>query len=53
VISINIFIFAANNRDNIMKQKTLDFLEAHQSETPSKWREEKIVILKLKGYGKY
>lgn len=23
-----------------MKQKTLDFLEAHQSETPSKWREE-------------
>lgn len=24
----------------IMKQKTLEFLEAHQSETPSKWREE-------------
>lgn len=24
----------------IMKQKTLAFLEAHQSETPSKWREE-------------
>lgn len=23
-----------------MKQKTLDFLEAHQSETPSTWREE-------------
>ena len=23
-----------------MKQKTLEFLEAHQSETPSKWREE-------------
>ena len=23
-----------------MRQKTLDFLEAHQSETPSKWREE-------------
>lgn len=23
-----------------MKQKTLDFLEAHQSETSSKWREE-------------
>lgn len=23
-----------------MKQKTLDFLEAHQSSTPSKWREE-------------
>ncbi len=23
-----------------MKQKTLDFLEAHQSETPSKWYEE-------------
>jgi antitoxin component HigA of HigAB toxin-antitoxin module len=34
------FIFAANKKDNIMKQKTLDFLEAHQSETPSKWREE-------------
>ena len=24
----------------IMKQKTLEFLEAHQSEMPSKWREE-------------
>ena len=24
----------------IMKQKTLEFLEAHQSETPSMWREE-------------
>lgn len=23
-----------------MKQKTLDFLETHKSETPSKWREE-------------
>ena len=23
-----------------MKKKTLEFLEAHQSETPSKWREE-------------
>ena len=23
-----------------MKQKTLEFLEAHQSDTPSKWREE-------------
>lgn len=23
-----------------MKQKTLDYLESHQSETPSKWREE-------------
>jgi antitoxin component HigA of HigAB toxin-antitoxin module len=23
-----------------MKQKTLEFLEAHQSENPSKWREE-------------
>lgn len=23
-----------------MKQKTLDFLEAHKSNTPSKWREE-------------
>ena len=23
-----------------MRQKTLEFLEAHQSETPSKWREE-------------
>ena len=23
-----------------MKQKTIEFLEAHQSETPSKWREE-------------
>ena len=23
-----------------MKQKTLDYLETHQSETPSKWREE-------------
>ena len=23
-----------------MKQKTTEFLEAHQSETPSKWREE-------------
>lgn len=23
-----------------MKQKTLDFLESHQSKTPSKWREE-------------
>ena len=23
-----------------MKQKTLEFLEAHQSETPSKWRDE-------------
>ena len=23
-----------------MKQKTLDFIEAHQSETPSTWREE-------------
>ena len=23
-----------------MRQKTLDFLEAHKSETPSKWREE-------------
>ena len=23
-----------------MKQKTLDFLETHQSETPSTWREE-------------
>jgi len=23
-----------------MKKETLDFLEAHQSETPSKWREE-------------
>lgn len=23
-----------------MKQKTLDFLEAHKSETPSKWRKE-------------
>ena len=23
-----------------MKKKTLDFLEAHQSETPSTWREE-------------
>ena len=23
-----------------MKQKTLEFLEAHKSETPSKWREE-------------
>lgn len=23
-----------------MKQKTLEFLEAHQSETPPKWREE-------------
>lgn len=23
-----------------MKQKTLDFLEAHKSSTPSKWREE-------------
>lgn len=23
-----------------MKQKTLDFLESHQSNTPSKWREE-------------
>ena len=23
-----------------MKQKTLEFLETHQSETPSKWREE-------------
>jgi predicted XRE-type DNA-binding protein len=23
-----------------MRQKTLDFLEAHQSDTPSKWREE-------------
>ena len=23
-----------------MKQKALEFLEAHQSETPSKWREE-------------
>jgi ribosome-binding protein aMBF1 (putative translation factor) len=24
----------------MMKQKTLEFLETHQSETPSKWREE-------------
>lgn len=23
-----------------MKQKTLDYLESHQSETPSRWREE-------------
>lgn len=23
-----------------MKQKTLDFLDSHQSKTPSKWREE-------------
>jgi predicted XRE-type DNA-binding protein len=23
-----------------MRQKTVDFLEAHQSDTPSKWREE-------------
>ena len=23
-----------------MRQKTLDYLESHQSETPSKWREE-------------
>lgn len=23
-----------------MKQKTLDFLESHQSKTPSKWRDE-------------
>ena len=23
-----------------MKKKTLEFLEAHKSETPSKWREE-------------
>ena len=23
-----------------MKKETLEFLEAHQSETPSKWREE-------------
>jgi hypothetical protein len=46
------FIFAANKRDNIMKQKTLDFLEAHQSETPSKWREEKRYF-EAKRYGKY
>ena len=25
-----------------MKQKSIDFLENHQSETPSKWREEAI-----------
>ncbi len=27
-------------RRKVMKQKTIEFLEAHQSETPSKWREE-------------
>ena len=27
-------------KEIIMKQKTLEFLEAHQSETPSTWREE-------------
>ena len=25
-----------------MKQKSIDFLENHQSETPSKWREEAV-----------
>jgi antitoxin component HigA of HigAB toxin-antitoxin module len=29
-----------NERRNTMRQKTLEFLEAHKSETPSKWREE-------------
>ena len=27
-------------RRSIMKKKTLEFLESHQSETPSKWRED-------------
>ena len=36
---IKIPIFAEKTRNN-MKQKTLEFLEAHQSETPSTWREE-------------
>ena len=29
-----------NTGGNKMKQKSIDFLENHQSETPSKWRDE-------------